>query len=89
MYISDWKEDIDAVIPQAYGHDFNSIQKTVQASKKLMPEGTMYFTGIYSFYHHLNEGAAVDDVLSAKFGTSGVNMFAFGQASAPSVDALG
>ncbi len=89
VYISDWKEDIDAVIPQAYGHDFNSIQKTVQASKKLMPEGTMYFTGIYSFYHHLNEGAAVDDVLSAKFGTSGVNMFAFGQASAPSVDALG
>lgn len=89
VYISDWKDDIDAVIPQAYGHDFNSIQKTVQASKKLMPEGTMYYTGIYSFYHHLNEGAAVDDVLSAKFGTSGVNMFAFGQASAPSVDALG
>lgn len=89
VYISDWKDDIDAVIPQAYGHDFNSIQKTVQASKKLMPEGTMYFTGIYSFYHHLNEGAAVDDVLSAKFGTSGVNMFAFGQANAPSVDALG
>ncbi|ERG67740.1 family 10 glycosylhydrolase [Exiguobacterium chiriqhucha] len=89
VYISDWKDDIDAVIPQAYGHDFNSIQKTVQASKKLMPEGTMYYTGIYSFYHHLNEGAAVDDVLSAKYGTSGVNMFAFGQASAPSVDALG
>lgn len=89
VYISDWKGDIDAVIPQAYGHDFNSIQKTVQASKKLMPEGTMYYTGIYSFYHHLNEGAAVDDVLSAKYGTSGVNMFAFGQASAPSVDALG
>ncbi|WP_214754796.1 family 10 glycosylhydrolase [Exiguobacterium sp. s16] len=89
VYISDWKDDIDAVIPQAYGHDFNSIQKTVQASKKLMPEGTMYYTGIYSFYHHLNEGAAVDDILSAKYGTSGVNMFAFGQASAPSVDALG
>ncbi|AZB41684.1 hypothetical protein CEF21_04875 [Bacillus sp. FJAT-42376] len=87
--ISDWKDDIDGVIPQAYGHDFNSIQKTVQDSKKLMPEGTMYYTGIYSFYHHLSEMASVDDVMSAKHGTSGVNMFAFGQASAPSVDALG
>ncbi|MTH53928.1 family 10 glycosylhydrolase [Bacillus mangrovi] len=87
--ISDWKNDIDGVIPQAYGHDFNSIQKTVQDSKKLMPDGTMYYTGIYSFYHHLSEMASVDDVMSAKFGTSGVNMFAFGQASAPSVDALG
>lgn len=89
VLISDWKDDIDGVIPQAYGHDFNSIQKTVTDSKKLMPEGTMYYTGIYSFYHHLSEMAAVDDVLSAKHGTSGVNMFAFGQASAPSVDALG
>ncbi|MBT2661609.1 family 10 glycosylhydrolase [Bacillus sp. ISL-45] len=89
VLISDWKDDLDGVIPQAYGHDFNSIQKTVQASKKLMPEGTVYYTGIYSFYHHLSEMASVDDVLSARFGTSGVNMFAFGQASAPSVDALG
>lgn len=85
--ISHWK--LDGVIPQAYGHDFNSIQKTVQDSKKLMPEGTMYYTGIYSFYHHLSEMAAVNDVLSGKHGTMGVNMFAFGQASAPSVDALG
>lgn len=89
VQISDWKEDIDGVIPQAYGHDFNSIQKTVTESKKLMPEGTMYYTGIYSFYHHLSEMASVNDVISAKYGTSGVNMFAFGQASAPSVDALG
>ncbi|WHY77815.1 family 10 glycosylhydrolase [Neobacillus sp. WH10] len=89
VLISDWKEDLDGVIPQAYGHDFNSIQKTVQDSKKLMPEGTMFYTGIYSFYHHLSEMASVNDVLSAKHGTSGVNMFAFGQASAPSVDALG
>jgi uncharacterized lipoprotein YddW (UPF0748 family) len=89
VLISDWKDDLDGVIPQAYGHDFNSIQQTVQASKKLMPEGTMYYTGIYSFYHHLSEMASVNDVISAKFGTSGVNMFAFGQASAPSVDALG
>ncbi|AQU76805.1 hypothetical protein COE67_18885 [Priestia megaterium] len=87
--ISDWKEDIDGVIPQAYGHDFNSIQKTVQDSKKLMPKGSMYYTGIYSFYHHLDEMANVNDVASAKHGTSGVNMFAFGQASAPAVDALG
>ncbi|UPM52512.1 glycoside hydrolase family 10 protein [Gottfriedia acidiceleris] len=87
--ISGWKDDIDGVIPQAYGHDFNSIQKTVQASKVLMPEGTMYYTGIYSFYHHLSEMASVNDVMSAAHGTSGVNMFAFGQASAPSVDALG
>ncbi|MCD7034613.1 family 10 glycosylhydrolase [Metabacillus sp. GX 13764] len=87
--IADWKDDIDGVIPQAYGHDFNSIQKTVQDSKKLMPEGTMYYTGIYSFYHHLSEMAAVSDVMSAKYDTEGVNMFAFGQASAPSVDALG
>ncbi|MDR0139611.1 family 10 glycosylhydrolase [Metabacillus idriensis] len=89
VLISDWKDDIDGVIPQAYGHDFNSIQKTVQDSKKLMPNGTMYYTGIYSFYHHLSEMASVNDVISAKHGTSGVNMFAFGQASAPSVDALG
>ncbi|MFD9626489.1 glycoside hydrolase family 10 protein [Peribacillus muralis] len=89
VLISDWKDDIDGVIPQAYGHDFNSIQRTVQDSKKLMPAGTMYYTGIYSFYHHLDEMGNVDDVLSAKHGTSGVNMFAFGQASAPSVDALG
>ncbi|WP_062351614.1 glycoside hydrolase family 10 protein [Bacillus kwashiorkori] len=89
VLINDWKDDLDGVIPQAYGHDFNSIQKTVQDSKKLMPEGTMYYTGIYSFYHHLNEMAAVSDVISARYGTSGVNMFAFGQASAPSVDALG
>ncbi|MBD7963229.1 glycoside hydrolase family 10 protein [Fictibacillus norfolkensis] len=89
VQISDWKEDIDGVIPQAYGHDFNSIQKTVTESKKLMPKGTMYYTGIYSFYHHLSEMASVNDVISAKYGTSGVNMFAFGQASAPSVDALG
>ncbi|OLS35911.1 family 10 glycosylhydrolase [Bacillus sp. MRMR6] len=89
VLISDWKDDLDGVIPQAYGHDFNSIQNTVNASKKLMPEGTMYYTGIYSFYHHLSEMASVSDVLSAKHGTSGVNMFAFGQASAPSVDALG
>ncbi len=89
VLISDWQEDIDGVIPQAYGHDFNSIQSTVQASKKLMPEGTMYYTGIYSFYHHLSEMASVEDVMSAKYGTAGVNMFAFGQASAPSVDALG
>ncbi|MQR94719.1 glycoside hydrolase family 10 protein [Fictibacillus phosphorivorans] len=89
VQISDWQEDIDGVIPQAYGHDFNSIQKTVTDSKKLMPEGTMYYTGIYSFYHHLSEMASVSDVMSAKYGTSGVNMFAFGQASAPSVDALG
>ncbi|MEE6450799.1 family 10 glycosylhydrolase [Gottfriedia acidiceleris] len=87
--ISGWKDDIDGVIPQAYGHDFNSIQKTVQQSKALMPEGTMYYTGIYSFYHHLSEMASVNDVLSAAHGTFGVNMFAFGQASAPSVDALG
>ncbi|RWZ54430.1 hypothetical protein EQV77_14220 [Halobacillus fulvus] len=89
VLISDWVDDIDGVIPQAYGHDFNSIQSTVEASKQLMPESTMYYTGIYSFYHHLGEKAAVDDVLSAAYGTSGVNMFAFGQASAPSVDALG
>ncbi|MCL6572839.1 MAG: family 10 glycosylhydrolase [Bacillus sp. (in: Bacteria)] len=89
VLISDWKDDLDGVIPQAYGHDFNSIQKTVQDSKKLMPEGTMYYTGIYSFYHHLSEMASVNDVISAKHNTSGVNMFAFGQASAPSVDALG
>lgn len=89
VLISDWKDDLDGVIPQAYGHDFNSIQKTVQDSKKLMPQGTMYYTGIYSFYHHLSEMASVSDVISAKYGTSGVNMFAFGQASAPSVDALG
>ncbi|MDZ5710678.1 glycoside hydrolase family 10 protein [Jeotgalibacillus haloalkalitolerans] len=89
VLIGDWKDDIDGVIPQAYGHDFNSIQNTVNASKKLMPEGTMYYTGIYSFYHHLSEMASVNDVMSAKYGTSGVNMFAFGQASAPSVDALG
>ncbi|UOY93098.1 family 10 glycosylhydrolase [Ectobacillus sp. JY-23] len=89
VLISDWQDDIDGVIPQAYGHDFNSIQKTVQDSKKLMPAGTMYYTGIYSFYHHLSEMASVSDVLSAKHSTSGVNMFAFGQASAPSVDALG
>lgn len=87
--ITDWKDDLDGVIPQAYGHDFNSIQKTVEASKKLMPEGTMYYTGIYSFYHHLSEMASVNDVISAKYGTSGVNMFAFGQASGPAVDALG
>lgn len=87
--INGWKDDIDGVIPQAYGHDFNSIQKTVLASKALMPEGTMYYTGIYSFYHHLSEMASVNDVMSAAYGTSGVNMFAFGQASAPSVDALG
>lgn len=49
----------------------------------------MYYTGIYSFYHHLSEMASVEDVMSAKYGTAGVNMFAFGQASAPSVDALG
>ncbi|MCA0970590.1 family 10 glycosylhydrolase [Halobacillus litoralis] len=89
VLISDWVEDIDGVIPQAYGHDFNSIQSTVRASKELMPEETMYYTGIYSFYHHLSEKAAVEDVLAAGYGTSGVNMFAFGQASAPSVDALG
>lgn len=89
VLIQDWKDDLDGVIPQAYGHDFNSIQSTVNASKKLMPEGTMYYTGIYSFYHHLSEMASVNDVISAKHGTSGVNMFAFGQASAPSIDALG
>lgn len=87
--ISDWVDDIDGVIPQAYGHDFKSIQATVQASKELTPDSMMYYTGIYSFYHHLSEKAAVDDVQSAGYGTSGVNMFAFGQASAPSVDALG
>lgn len=89
VLISDWVEDIDGVIPQAYGHDFNSIQSTVVASKKLTPPSMMYYTGIYSFYHHLGEKAAVNDVLAAAYGTSGVNMFAFGQASAPSVDALG
>ncbi|MCA0150413.1 family 10 glycosylhydrolase [Rossellomorea vietnamensis] len=89
VLISDWVEDIDGVIPQAYGHDFNSIQSTVIASKKLTPPSMMYYTGIYSFYHHLGEKAAVNDVLAAGHGTSGVNMFAFGQASAPSVDALG
>ncbi|WP_027954889.1 family 10 glycosylhydrolase [Halobacillus kuroshimensis] len=87
--ISDWVDDIDGVIPQAYGHDFNSIQSTIKASKELTPEWMMYYTGIYSFYHHLGEKAAVNDVLAAAHGTSGVNMFAFGQASAPSVDALG
>ena len=89
VLISDWVKDIDGVIPQAYGHDFNSIQSTVIASKELTPEWMMYYTGIYSFYHHLGEKAAVNDVLAAAHGTSGVNMFAFGQASAPSVDALG
>ncbi|MFK3960769.1 glycoside hydrolase family 10 protein [Pseudalkalibacillus hwajinpoensis] len=89
VLISDWVKDIDGVIPQAYGHDFNSIQSTVLASKELTPDSMMYYTGIYSFYHHLGEKAAVNDVLAAAHGTSGVNMFAFGQASAPSVDALG
>lgn len=89
VLISDWVDHIDGVIPQAYGHDFNSIQSTVKASKELTPSSMMYYTGIYSFYHHVDEKAAVADVLAAAHGTSGVNMFAFGQASAPSVDALG
>jgi hypothetical protein len=86
--IKDWVKDIDGVIPQAYGHDFNSIQNTVQESKKLTPETMMYYTGIYSFYHHIGEMNTVKDVIAAGHDTSGVNMFAFGQASAPSVDAL-
>ncbi|SDZ77534.1 Uncharacterized lipoprotein YddW, UPF0748 family [Thalassobacillus cyri] len=89
VLISDWVDHIDGVIPQAYGHDFNSIQSTVKASKELTPSSMMYYTGIYSFYHHVDEKAAVADVLAAAHGTSGGNMFAFGQASAPSVDALG
>ena len=77
--IADWKDDIDGVIPQAYGHDFDSIHDHVNASKKLMPEGTIYYTGIYSFYHFISPMGTVQDVLAGRNQTSGVNMFAYGQ----------
>ncbi|WEM44630.1 family 10 glycosylhydrolase (plasmid) [Photobacterium sp. DA100] len=79
VLIADWQDDIDGVIPQAYGHDFDSIHNHVNASKKLMPEGTIYYTGIYSFYHMLDAMGTVQDVLAGRYQTSGVNMFAYGQ----------
>lgn len=79
VQIADWQDDIDGVIPQAYGHDFDSIHNHVNASKKLMPEGTIYYTGIYSFYHKLGAMGTVQDVLAARYQTAGVNMFAYGQ----------
>ncbi|MCG9597094.1 family 10 glycosylhydrolase [Vibrio sp. Isolate25] len=77
--IADWKEDIDGVIPQAYGHDFDSIHEHVNSSKELMPKGTIYYTGIYSFYHDIDPMGTVKDVLAGRYQTSGVNMFAYGQ----------
>lgn len=86
--IGQWSKHVDVVIPQAYGTDKPSITKTVQDHKNLLDEGILVFVGVYPMYRHSSAFETVHQVVAANDITGGTNVFAFGQASPPSIDAL-
>ncbi|ANE46409.1 hypothetical protein SY83_09095 [Paenibacillus swuensis] len=86
--IGNWSQYVDVVIPQAYSYSVDSVRTSVEQHMAELKPGNLTYSGIFPMYVHMGPYETVAQVLAARDIDHGTTIFAFGQASPLSVEAL-